>query len=183
MSKTFRVVFSGMIAALCIVLLLCTGFFPFATVALPAVAGVLMVPIVVELGVKWACLVYAATAAVSFFITPEPSAMLLYIFFFGYYPVVKALIERLHKSMLEWAMKFLLVNAAMVVLFLLASWLFGLEKVLPEVQNFGKFVYLGIWIGANAAFLIYDLALTRLIGSYVRWFKPKYVDKLRRSGR
>ena len=183
MGKTFRIAFGGMVAALCIVLLLCTGLFPFATVALPAVAGVLMVPVVVELGVKWGYLVYIVVAAVSFFVTPEPSAMLMFVFFFGYYPVVKASIERIRKNMLEWALKFLIVNAALIVLFLLARSIFGLEQILPDIKIFGKFTFLVFWLAVNAVFLIYDLALTRLIGGYIHWFKPKYMDKIRRHTR
>lgn len=183
MSKTFRIAFGGIISALCIVLLLCTGLFPFATVALPAVAGVMMIPVVVELGAKWAYLVYAVVAAVSFFVTPEPAAMLMFVFFFGYYPIVKSSIERIHKNMLEWAMKFLIVNAALIVLFLLARWIFGLAAVLPDIRVFGKFTFLVFWLAANAVFLVYDLALTRLAGGYIRWFKPKYMDRLRRYGR
>ena len=183
MSKTFRIAFGGVISALCIVLLLCTGLFPFATVALPAAAGVLMVPVVVELGVKWGYLVYAVVAVVAFFATPELSAMLMFVFFFGYYPIVKSSIERIHKRMLEWAMKFLIANAALILLFLLAQWIFGLDAILPEVKIFGKLTFLVLWLAANAVFLVYDLALTRLVGAYVRWFKPKYTDRIQRHSR
>lgn len=183
MGKTFRVVFGGTIAALCIVLMLCTGLFPFATVALPAIAGVLLIPVVIELGVKWAALVYAVVSIVAFFITPEPSAMLMFVFFFGCYPILKALIEKIRKSMLEWALKFLLVNVSFFILFFLAQWLFNLNDVLPNLQVFGRFTFLVVWLGVNVVFLIYDLALTRLVCGYMNWFKPKYMDKINRRGR
>lgn len=183
MNKTFRIAFGGIVSALCVVLMLCTGLFPFATVALPALAGVMMIPVVVELGVKWAYLVYAAVAVVSVFVTPELSAMLMFVFFFGYYPIVKSSIERIHKSMLEWAMKFLIVNAALIVLYLLARWIFSLNVILPDLRIFGKFTFLVFWFAANVAFFIYDIALTRLAAGYIRWFKPKYLDKFERRGR
>lgn len=180
MNKAFRIAFGGIIAALCIVLMLCTGLFPFATLALPAIAGVLLVPIVVEFGVKWAYLAFAAVSVISFFITPDPSAMLMFVFFFGYYPIAKSSIERIRKNMLEWALKFLIANAALIILFFLARWFLGLTEIMPDIHVFGRFTFLILWLGANAVFLLYDLALTRAIGSYIRWFKPKYVDRLKR---
>ena len=183
MSRAFRVAFSGIIAALCIALMLCTGLFPFATVALPAVAGLLMVPVVIESGVKWAYLTYAVVAIVSFFITPDPSAMLMFVFFFGFYPIAKSSIEQIHKNMLEWALKFLILNVAIVVLFLLARWYLGLAQVLPNMYVFGHYTFLVLWLAANAVFFIYDLALTRCIGAYLNWFKPNYLDKIRRNSR
>jgi hypothetical protein len=181
LNKAFRIAFGGIICAICIALMLCTGLFPFATVALPALAGLLMVSLVIEFGVKWAYLAYGVVAVVSFFLTPDKSAMLMFVFFFGVYPIAKASIERIRKRMLEWAMKFLLANAALILLFFLARWFLGLTEVMPDIHIFGKFTFLVFWLAANAVFLVYDLALTRVIGAYIHWFKPNYIDRLRRN--
>jgi len=183
MNKTFHVVFGGIVAALCVVLMLLTGLFPFATVALPAIAGVLMIPLVVELGVKWALLVYVVVAAITAFITPDPSSMLMFVFFFGYYPIVKSPLERLPNRVLEWGVKFLVFNTALVVLFLMAQWLFGLEAVLPSLAFFGQFTLPAFWLGLNVIFFLYDFALTRLASVYLQWFRPNFINKLRRGGR
>ena len=31
----------------------------------------------------------------------------------------------------------------------------------------------------NAVFVIYDLAVSRIITAYIHWFRPKYLRKLR----
>ena len=183
MSKAFHIALSGMVAALCIVLLLSTGLFPFATVALPALAGVLTVAVVVECGIKWALLVYVGVSVLSFFITPEPSAAYMFVLFFGYYPIIKSPIERIHIGILEWAIKFLVANAAMICLFVIARWLFMLDEILPQYQVLGKYTFLVFWLGVNVVFLIYDFALTRLIGWYYHLIKPKIVDRMRYRGR
>ena len=53
-----RVAFCGVIAALSTVLFLLTGVVPVATIALPAIAGCLLIPVVVEVGLPWAFGVY-----------------------------------------------------------------------------------------------------------------------------
>lgn len=89
LKRSGQVALCGMIAAVCILLMLMTGLFPFATYALPAVAGLLMVAVVVECGVKWAVMVYVAVSLLAIFITPDREAMLMFVFFFGHYPIIK----------------------------------------------------------------------------------------------
>ena len=50
MKNSMRVAFCGVIAALSTVLFLLTGVVPVATIALPAIAGCLLIPVVVEVG-------------------------------------------------------------------------------------------------------------------------------------
>ena len=82
----------GLLAALSLVCMLLT-IFPFADYALPALAGVLLIPIVLESGVKWGFMVYAVVGILNAILTPSLEAKVLFIAFFGYYPVLKALIE------------------------------------------------------------------------------------------
>ena len=170
MGKAFRIALGGVVAALGIVLMACTGLFPYATLALPALAGFLTVPVVVELGKRWALLVYAVVGAVSVFLTPDLSAALFFLLFFGYYPIVKSLIEQLGKLPLEWAIKIAVANAALTALYFAARFFFSLGEV--EAVFFGHDVTWALWLAANAVFVLYDLALTRLIGEYLRRVRP-----------
>ena len=56
MTRNNKVTLCGMVVALSAVLMLLTGVFPMMDFALPALAGVLLIAVVVELGVKWALL-------------------------------------------------------------------------------------------------------------------------------
>ena len=59
-SESRRVAVGGVFGALALVLMLAGGFLPLATFAAPAFAGLLIVPVAIEFGVKTGVLVYAA---------------------------------------------------------------------------------------------------------------------------
>ena len=79
--------------ALSLMIMFLTAF-PYMTYALPAIAGAVLIPVVIELGSKWAWMVYACVSFLSLLIAPSLEAKVMFIAFFGYYPIVKALLER-----------------------------------------------------------------------------------------
>ena len=90
MKKSKQVAAGGIAASLCLLLMFLTGLFPFATYALPAMAGTLLIVVVIELGRPTATMVYAAVSLLSLLITPDKEAALMFVVFFGYYPANKA---------------------------------------------------------------------------------------------
>lgn len=96
-----------------------TALLPMATFALPALAGLLMIMIVIEMGARWAWPTFAVVAILSVFFVPDKQAALLYVIFFGYYPILKALIERLKNKIVQWVLKYAVFNAAIVSAYLL----------------------------------------------------------------
>ncbi len=57
--NSMKVAFCGIVAALSAVLMFLTGLVPVATLAIPAIAGCLLIPVVVESGLSWGFGVYA----------------------------------------------------------------------------------------------------------------------------
>ena len=170
MNQSGKVAFGGIVSAVCIVCMFLTGFFPFATLALPAIAGVLLIAIVIELGLRWAWLVYAAVSLLSFFLAPDAEAKLLFILFFGYYPIIKAYLERMSSRVFCWILKFLIFNAAVVAADFIALFFFQLPSDIFIIFNINlPFVFLLL---GNVVFFIYDYAVTCLISSYVRKLHP-----------
>ena len=53
---SMRVAFGGIIAAVDLVLLFLTGLFPMGTLALPALAGVLLLAVRIEVSAPWAAI-------------------------------------------------------------------------------------------------------------------------------
>ena len=102
--NSYRVALGGLITALSILFLLMTGFIPFGTYALPTLAGAVLVAIVIEFGSKTALLTYMAVSLLAIFITPDREAALLFIMFFGYYPILKEKLEIDHRGKMknEW---------------------------------------------------------------------------------
>ena len=111
----FRIAFCSVIAALETVFMMVAGLFRFGTYALPCFAGILTVAIVIEYGCKWAFGVYAVAAALSFFLSGDKEAVVMFIALFGYYPILKNILERaVANGILRWVIKYAVFNAAAV---------------------------------------------------------------------
>ena len=54
MKTSRKVALGGMVTALSLVLMFLTGVFPFATFALPGIAGLLLIMVVIEMGCRQA---------------------------------------------------------------------------------------------------------------------------------
>ena len=61
-TRSYAIALSGILSAICIVLMFCTGFIPIGVYILPAVAGLVVWIIYREISRKWALLCYAAVA-------------------------------------------------------------------------------------------------------------------------
>ena len=175
--KSYSTALGGIVAALAVVLMFFTGLFPFATYALPALAGLLMVVIVIDFDYKWALSVYAVVCILSILLTPDREAAIMFIAFFGYYPIVKSVFEKFKSRILEWVLKFLVFNVAVIGAYYVIINFLGMPDIMGEINELGKY---GLWIFlglANITFLIYDIAITKLITLYLKWFKPKFLRK------
>ena len=120
MSKSGKIALGGLLTALGVVLMFLTGLIPIGTYALPAIAGVLLIVAVIEIGAKWAWMIYAAVAVLSLLFAADKEAALLFVLFFGYYPVLKSFLERISNKVLSWISKFAVFNVAVVYVF---SWI------------------------------------------------------------
>ncbi|MEE1018353.1 MAG: hypothetical protein UH824_02595 [Acutalibacteraceae bacterium] len=173
--STKLVALSGIIAALSVVVML-VAYFPYFTYAMPAIAGCFLIVLVFESGKKSAFTVFAAVSLLSFFIC-EKEAALSYIFFFGYYPIVKALLERINLRPLEYVAKFALFNVAFAAILLLGTFVFGIDA--GEMGDFGKYTVLVLLAAGNLMFICYDFCLTKLVSLYLRKYRAKIAKMLR----
>lgn len=163
MKKTGKITICAMMAALASALML-TSYFPYLTYAIPAVAGLFMMVVVIETDIKWATVTYIASAIIVF-IMAEPEAKMLYVLFFGYYPIVKSLLERLRSRVAEYLLKFLVFNASVIVAYLLMSELLGIS--INEMGGFGKYTALVMLAAGNIVFPIYDIAVAQVARFYI----------------
>ena len=173
MKRTARIALSGLMGAIALVCLLLTVF-PFATYALPALASVFLMPIVIECGKKWAVAAYVAVALLALLIAPDLEAKFLFVFFFGYYPIVKSWTES-RSRVIEWVCKFGVFNVAVVAAYFLISRLgFSMEAFeIPGVSASMTVILAAFLLAGNVVFLLYDIALTRLLPLYFSRFQPQ----------
>ena len=165
MSKSGKIALGGLLTALGVVLMFITGLIPIGTYALPAIAGVLLIVAVIEIGAKWAWMIYAAVAVLSLLFAADKEAALLFVLFFGYYPVLKSFLERISNKVLSWISKFAVFNVAVVACFFLAVNFLQLPE--DSFTVFGIYLPWVFLILGNAVFLIYDIALSGLVATYV----------------
>lgn len=155
------VALGGMLTALSVVLLLLASVVPTMELVFTASAGILLVSAVLDLHIKWAWGIFAAVTILGLLLCPDKSIVILYFFFFGHYPLVKNYIERLHNRILQWVIKVPLFNACLILAYLLIAKLFGVST---EALRYG---YVPTLLLMNAAFVLYDIALSRLIVLYI----------------
>jgi len=159
-NKTYAVALGGVIAALSAALMLFSAVFPLAEFVLPASAGILLIAAVYEVGEGWALLIYAAVGLLSFLLPSNKDSAVYYILFLGFYPVLKSYLERIKNIILKWAVKLIIFNASS------AASVFVLVKLLGITDDMFKYGYLFAALLLNLTFVVYDLAVSRLIVLY-----------------
>jgi MFS family permease len=168
MKNTTKIAFCGVLAALGVVLMFLTGVVPVATIAIPAIAGCFLIPIVAECGTKWGFGVFVITALLSFLLATDREAFLVYLLFFGYYPVLYAVLDRMKNRKLMYAVKLLIFNVACVIETWLTIYVLGIP--FENIGLLGNFTAVVLLILANFVFIIYDYALRGLIAMYFAKF-------------
>lgn len=151
-----------MLAALQLVLLYIGTVAPSSKLALTAVAGIINAAVLIECGVGSSVLCFAAVSALGAIILPQKSIAILYIAFFGYYPLLKSAAERIRNRVLEWVAKLAIFNIACAACMAALRFGFITDISLPDVA------LALLWLGLNAVFIVYDIGLTRLIALYIQ---------------
>ncbi len=161
MKKTQQVAFAGVLCALATVCMLLTAL-PTATFALAALAGIVLMPASIELGTKGGVACYAVTAVLSLILVTDLEAKLLFITFFGYYPILQLRLVLWRRRVAAWVVRFAIFNVSMVASTLLLGAAIGFEALFE-----------GIWwlpavllVLGNVVLVVFDIALTRLAALY-----------------
>ncbi|MEA5135123.1 MAG: hypothetical protein VB035_03170 [Candidatus Fimivivens sp.] len=159
-----QVALGGLSAALCLVIMLGTVLIPFATYAAPALAGIALIPIALELGLPVASITYVSVALLSLLMVPDREAALMFIAFFGYYPILKFKLDRLKFKPLRLLIKLAVFNASILAGYFVVIYIFGLYYLMAELT--GGFGWLLLGVG-NLCFPIYELALRNITALYL----------------
>ena len=164
-NSTFRVAFCGIIAALALALMLLTSLVPIGTYAFPCFSGIFIAAVVIEYGWKWGLGVYAVVSVLSLFLAGDKEAVLYFIALFGYYPILKSLIERINKNLIEWILKLLVFNTAAVTSYFIMSFIFSISfDDFGILGEYGAYIFLAI---CNVVFVIYDIGISRAASFYI----------------
>lgn len=163
MKNTVKISFCALMSALATVFML-LSYFPYFTYAVPAISGLVMLIVLIEIGDKWAWGTYIVTGILAF-IFAEPEAKLMFVLFLGYYPILKSYIEKIKNRVVQYLLKFAVFNASVFVIYGLLANVFGIY--MTDVELSGKLFLAGLLLLANITFYLYDLVLVRVANLYL----------------
>lgn len=157
--RTRRLAISAILAALGVVMLYLGALVDVLDLSVAVLASLLCVLAVLEMGGVWPWMIYFVISILSLVLLPQKSPAVVFALFAGYYPILKAYYERMHR-VLSWVLKLVHFNLALTAM-LFVSFLF---ITLPDMS---PILYVATYALCNAVFVVYDFALTRLISTYL----------------
>lgn len=157
-----------------------TGVAPFLYLTLPMIAGALLTVIVVEVNLSWAFLTYIAVSLLSVFVTFDKEAAIIFILFFGHYPLLKYIIEKIPIKIFKVIIKFAIFNICIVADYQITIHLLGISDFMDDFAILGTYGIYILWGFSNIFFIFYDYVLSGCVDLYLKYLKPKiYGSKYR----
>lgn len=149
----------GILAAGALVMLWLASVAPSGRLGLTAVGGLFPMAATLAAGRAAGYLCWGAAGLLALVILPDKGVALLFLVFFGLYPVVKEAIESLRRLPVEWILKLAYFNAVLTL-----SWFLFRQLFLPNPPQWLGDNTLLLYGAGNVVFVIYDLGLSRLVG-------------------
>lgn len=180
--KTKKLTLGAILSALGVAMLLVGAMIEVMDLSMAALASFFCIFAVIELGGAYPWLIYAVTSVLSLILMPFGMGGWFYLLFFGYYPILKEKLEKRKKS-IAWLLKIVLFNTALALGVVAAYFLFfgntgeGIENAFFLIfggEDVGKAMAIVTYLLANVVFVVYDIALTRLITYYFVKIRKKF---------
>lgn len=168
-NKTRVLALCSIFSALGVIILYLGALVEVLDLSMAVVASLLVIMAVIELGGVYPWLVYAVTSVLALLLLPNKFAAVLYFGFAGFYPILKAKLERV-SGLTCLVLKLVVFNLCMLAMY-------GVARLLSLTLEL-EFALWMIALTLNLLFVFYDIALTRLIGAYLHvWRKKLKIDK------
>ena len=149
-----------MFSALSVVSLYFASLWPTGQLGFAAFSSLFVTAAIIEMRITQGVYIFIISAALGMLILPDKTAPLLYILFFGYYPIVKNLAEKNNSKALQWVIKLAVFNASLTVIwFFLKELFFNFSASIPGI--------LILYLCGNLVFVIYDFGYSKLIRYYI----------------
>ena len=168
--KSWAMAYCGIVAALCVALMLLGAVIPIAMFIAPAVAGFLIATVCVECGRTMAL---TAVSLLAVLFVPDKEVALIFVFLLGYYPLAKPWFERIRPAALRGLAKLALCNGAVLAMYGLVFLLVPAGSISQELRATATAAALATLAMGNVAFLLYDRALHNMLLMYKLVWQPK----------
>ncbi len=165
MKKTRVIAENGLLAALSIIVLLLGSLIDVLDMSSAAIAGFAVLAVRIRWGRNSAVALYALTSVLSILLLPNKVPALLYVFYGGLYPVLKAEFERVRSRVLEWVLKV----GSVLISFSIGLWVMMFLLGLDAGFTVGPMLFAAMVPVAVCA----DLAMTVIIRQYANIINRK----------
>lgn len=173
MKNSQRIAFCSIVTALSVVLLFLGGITFVFAYAMPMLVGLLMIMLSSTFGVSSAWITYFAVSTLSFILVNDKECMLMYVMFFGYYPIIKPYIDKIKAKPFRILLKLIVFNAMLSLCQLMLVYVFSIEFL---DEGMGKWFIAVFALLMNLLFFVYD----RLICSVTVLYKKKFEKRIKR---
>lgn len=143
----------GMAAALSVVIMIIGGILGLGMYASPMIAGFCLIPIGQKYGPRYQWTLWAAVSLLCFILVSNVEENLMYFAFFGLYPLLYPLFEKLPRGIRRFC-KLLYFNVVVIAIELLV-----MLVLVPE--SMGTVLAVVLLLMGNVIFLCYDFLIPR----------------------
>lgn len=161
MRESSKAALGGIVSALAVVIMLITYLSPLLVYTAPPFAGILLIIIVNELGYRWAIGTYAAISLLSVFLIADKESAVMFTLFFGYYPILKTVLDRKVKFRIpRIVIKAAVFNLSMIGAVCICKFLFNIDY--DDFGELGKYSLLIFALMFNVLLFFYDNLIAKL---------------------
>lgn len=170
MKNSLKIAFCGIVTALSVVLMFFGGIITLLAYIMPMLAGVLMLIVKKTFGTSAAWITYASTSVLSFILVSDRECMLMYVMFFGFYPIIKSELEKIRSKGLVIVLKLLIFNVLMAAVQLVLIYIF----MIPFGDSESAVIFTLLFIVLlNLLFVTYNLLLNKIFLIYQKKLEPR----------
>ena len=158
----------ALLSALGSALICISALFPTLSLSIVAASGLMAAAALRYYGMNWGVATYVVTSVLALLLAPDRECALFYIAFFGYYPILQGQFGRIRGPVLRWTLKLLFCNVLLVL-----SWFASKALLFSDIPDVPWIMCL-TWAFFNAAFVLYDLDIARLLMVYYHRIAPYF---------
>lgn len=156
MKNSMKAAVCGITTALSVALLFLGGAVFLLIYIMPMITGLFMIMLRKTFGVSSAWITYVSTSILAFILVPERECMLMYILFFGYYPIIYVQLSKIKSKILALVSKLVIFNIATALVQIILIYVFMIP-FLEEGE--GRIIIYLFAALMNFLFIIYDFSV------------------------
>lgn len=170
MKNSLKIAFCGITTALSILFMFLGGVVSLFAYIMPMLAGVLMIMVKRTFGTSSAVMTYISTSLLSFILVADKECMMMYVMFFGFYPILKFYLEKIGRKPVRFVVKLIIFD---VLMLLSQIALFYVFKIPFFENDEGKALVILFVIMLNILFIVYDIMLDKILVIYEIKIEPR----------